>query len=136
MEQEFGHAPVPDQQTKADPRQKSSAPKFNRDEGRQARRTGVRTTVMKSQIASLRAAAESPQAFKAALEDAGYMLARGDTGYILIDEHGSVYSLAGLLKTKLARVNDFMAPIDLAALPAVDDAKNRHYQLGPRKRAP
>ena len=137
MEQEFGHAPVPDQRT-ADPtpRPKPSAPKFNRDEGRQAKRTGVRITVMKSQVAALRAAAESPQAFKALLEDAGYMLARGESGYILIDQHGSVYSLAGLLKTKLDRVNEFMAPISLDGLPTVDDAKNRHYQLGPRKRAP
>jgi hypothetical protein len=136
MEQEFGHAPVPDQRTNADPAPRPFAPKFNRDEGRQARRTGVPITAMKSQVAALKAAAESPQAFKAALEDAGYMLARGDSGYILIDQHGSVYSLAGLLKTKLARVNEFMAPIDLAALPAVGDAKNRQYQIGRRKGAP
>jgi hypothetical protein len=138
MEQEFGHPPVQKKRAKADPAplpseeppsaSDPSAPKFNRDEGRQARRTRVRITAMKNQVAALKAAAESPQAFKAALEDAGYMLARGDSGYILIDEHGSVYSLAGQLKMKLARVNEFMAPLRLEDLPTVDDAKNRQYQ--------
>ena len=58
MEQEFGHPPVQEKRAKADP-----APRFNRDEGRQAKRTGVRITAMKFQVAALKAAAESPQAF-------------------------------------------------------------------------
>jgi hypothetical protein len=89
---------------------------------------------MKTQVAALKAAAESPQAFKAALEDAGYMLAGGDSGYILIDQHGGVYSLAGQLKMKLARVNEFMAPLDPAALPTVDQAKARQYQFNLRQK--
>jgi len=145
MEQEFGHPPVQNKRAKAErappppeaPPSASdpSAPKFNRDESRQAKRTGVGINTMKAQVAALKAAAESPQAFKAALEDAGYMLARGDSGYLLVDEHGSVYSLAGQLKTKLARVNEFMAPLRLEELPTVDDAKNRQYQITRRKDA-
>lgn len=143
MELEFGHPPVQDKRAKARPTARPddapsasypAAPKFNRDEGRQARRTGVRITAMKTQVAALKAAAESPQAFKTALEDVGYILAKGDSGYILIDPYGGVYSLVGQLKMKLARVNEFMAPLDLAALPTADQVKGRQYQLSLRQK--
>lgn len=135
MEQEFGHARVPDKRDKAkavaqpDP----PGPAFNRDEGRQARRTDVRITAMKAKVAALKTAAENPEAFRTALEDAGYLLARGDSGYILVDRCGAVYSLAGQLKQKLARVNEFMAPISLDALPTADEAKDRQFQLNPHR---
>jgi hypothetical protein len=132
LEQEFGHPPVQEKRAKA--HQAGSAPRFNRAEGRQARRTGVLITAFKTQVAALKAAAESPEAFKVALEDAGHILARGNCGYILVDPHGGVYSLAGLLKTKLARVNEFMAPIDPAALPTTDEAKTRQYELSLRQK--
>ncbi len=136
MEQEFGLARVPDKRDKAkavalpdDP----PGPVFNRDEGRQARRTNVRITAIKAKVAALKAAAQNPEAFRTALEDAGYLLAKGDSGYILVDRCGAVYSLAGQLKQKLATVNEFMAPISLDALPTVDEAKDRQFQLNPHR---
>src|SRR5579871_708145 len=91
MEREFGHPPVRGKraQTGSDPK-----PLFNRDEGRQAKRTGVGITTMRANIAALKAAATSPQDFKSALENVRYILAKGDSGYLIVDQHGSVYSLA------------------------------------------
>ena len=136
MEQEFGQAPVPDKRAKDKPvaQPDPPGPAFNRDEGRQARRTDVRITAMKAKVAALKTAAESPEAFRTALENAGYILARGDSGYILVDCFSSVYSLAGQLKQKLARVNEFMAPVSLDSLPTADEAKDRQFQLNPQRK--
>jgi MobA/VirD2-like, nuclease domain len=121
MEQEFGHPPPI---TKAEPQ-----PPFNLDEGRQARRTSVRIASMNSAIAALMASAETPRSFKTALEEAGYILARGECGYVVVDRHGGVYSLYGQLRMKPYKLDEYMAPVGLAGLPDVDEAKERQYEI-------
>lgn len=123
MEQEFGHQPPP--AGPADPE-----PPFNVDECRQARRTRVHLATMKSGITALFASADSPERFITALGGAGYILARGDCGYVIVDRHEGVYSLAGQLRMKPYKVDEYMSPIDPAGLPEVNEAKERQYEIG------
>ena len=107
-------------------------------EEQQPKRTGEALRELKAQLAAMKAAADSPQAFTAAVEKAGYVLASGDRGYTVVDENGGAYNLARQLKLKLAEVNEFMAPIDLKTLPSVDEAKalQRDRALNAQKPAP
>ena len=107
-------------------------------EEQQPKRTGEALRALKAQLAAMKAAADSPQAFTAAVEKAGYVLASGDRGYTVVDENGGAYNLARQLKLKLAEVNEFMAPIDLKTLPSVDEAKalQRDRALNAEKPAP
>jgi len=107
-------------------------------EEQQPKRTGEALRALKAQLAAMKAAADSPQAFTAAVEKAGYVLASGDRGYTVVDENGGAYNLARQLKLKLAEVNEFMAPIDLKTLPSVDEAKalQRERALNAEKPAP
>ena len=77
---------------------------------------------LKEELAAMKASADGPKAFKAAVEQAGFIIASGDRGYTLVDEKGEVYNLARQLKLKLAEVNEYMAPVPLASLPTVDQA--------------
>jgi PAS domain-containing protein len=92
-------------------------------EDQQPKRTGEALRALKAQLAAMKTDAGSPQEFRAALENAGYVLASGDRGYTVVDENGGAYNLARQLKLKLAEINEFMAPIDLKTLPSVDEAK-------------
>src|ERR1022692_2368389 len=107
-------------------------------EEQQPKRTGEALRELKAQLAAMKADAGSPQAFTAAVEKAGYVLASGDRGYTVVDENGGAYNLARQLKLKLAEVNEFMAPIDLKTLPSVDEAKalQRQRALNAEKAAP
>ena len=115
MEAEFGHAPVTENHGNA----------FSRGEERQARRTGVDLAAMKAQITALKDAAESALAFKNAVEDAGYILARGNRAYVLVDAHRGVYGLARQLGMTIAEVKEYMAPVAWQDLPTVNAAKER-----------
>jgi len=71
----------------------------------QAERTGMSFDERREQIAAIRKPCDNVHAFKNALEEAGYVLARGDKwGFVLVDGQGQVFSLskhlAGDLKGK------------------------------------
>jgi hypothetical protein len=126
MELEFGHEFVPGKHAKRDRKRQPEFPKadFGHDERLQSERTGLTPAARKEQITALQAAADSGQAFKAALEDAGYILAKGHRGYVIVDQAGGHYNLARQLdgmKTKELRA--FMAGVDLDQLPTIEEAK-------------
>ncbi len=86
---------------------------------------------------AIRKPCDDAHAFNNALQDAGYILAKGDTrGFVLVDSAGEVFSLskhlAGDLKGKAYK--DFMAPIDKATLPTIKESKAIHEQR--QKEAP
>lgn len=78
---------------------------------------------LKETLTALKASADGPQSFKAAIEEAGFVLANGDRGYTLVDENGDFYNLARQLKVKLAEVNGYLAPVPLTSLPTVEQAQ-------------
>jgi hypothetical protein len=130
MAKEFGMEIVPGKHAKRDRKKQPEFPRaeMDRDEAQQAKRTGKDLKAMKAQLAALKAGSDTPQAFKAALEDAGFVLANGDRGYTVVDDKGAAYNLARQLKLKTAEVNEFMAPVPLAGLPSVEDAQARQAE--------
>jgi Relaxase/Mobilisation nuclease domain len=125
--EEMGWEIVPGKHTKRDREQQPEFPRADttQAEEQQAKRLGVTTEERKAEITALRQASDSAEAFKAALEHAGYVLAKGDQrGFVLVDESGEVFSLSKFVTDiKGKEYKAFMASIDREALPTVDDAK-------------
>ena len=126
LEREFGHEHVPGKHAKRD---RAKQPEFPRAdvshaEHQQAERSGLSTQDRRAQFAALKSSCDSGMAFKVAVEDAGYVLARGDSkDFVLVGPEGSVYSLSRELKMKAAEVRAFMAVVDRDILPTASEAK-------------
>lgn len=126
LELTFGHEPVPGKHAKRDRSKQPDFPRaeVNHGEWQQAERSGISVADRRAQIAALKVASDNGAAFKAALEDAGYVLAQGDKrDFVLVTAEGSVLSLSRELKLKAAEVRAFMADVDRAALPTAAEAK-------------
>ncbi|MCM2397755.1 relaxase [Rhizobium sp. S95] len=97
---------------------------FDRKEWFQAKRTGQDPRVIKQLFQQCWASSDSGKAFKQALEQRGYFLARGDRrAVVAVDVHGEVYAVARWANVK---TKDVVARIsDMAMLPSVDDAQSR-----------
>jgi len=126
LEEEFGHEPVPGKHAKRDREKEPEFPsaEANQAEWQQAERTGLDLTARKDQITALRQASDSGQAFKTALEDNGYILAKGDRrDFVIVDEAGSIHSLARQIRDmKAAELRAFMKDIDREKLPTAEEA--------------
>jgi hypothetical protein len=127
MELEFGHEFVPGKHAKRDRRKQPEFPreKLSQDEAQQAERLGMTKQERIVQLAEIRKPCDDGQAFKNALEQAGYILARGDKrGFVLVDQDGEMFSLTRYLpELKGTAFKEFMAPVDPAGLPSVEEAK-------------
>jgi hypothetical protein len=127
MEQEFGHELVPGKHAKRDREAQRDMPRaeVSHDEWQQAERSGMDHRQRKAQVTALFEASDSGPAFKAALEDAGYVLVRGDKrGFVLLDSDGKAHSLPRQLPgVKAADLRAFMVDIDLERLPGVAEAR-------------
>lgn len=87
--------------------------------------TGIDPEEMKAELSALRQRCDSGISFRAALEESGaYVLARGDRrDYVIIDREGDVHSLARRTDLRVAELRRFMADLDPASVPSVDQAK-------------
>jgi len=138
MEMEFGHEAVPGKHAKRD---REKQPEFPRaestyDDHMQAARTKMSLDERQAQVTGIRQTADDAEAFRNALEEAGYLLARGDRrGFVIVDEKGEVFSLSKhVTDLKAKAYKEFMAPIDEAKLPSVDEAKALQKQHAVAKR--
>jgi MobA/VirD2-like, nuclease domain len=125
LELEFGHEVVPGKHAKRDREKQPEFPNagVNHAEWQQAERTGIKPDDRKDQITALQQASDSGQAFKTALEAQGYMLAKGDRGFVLVDQAGEVYSLVRQIRgMKTAALREFMKGIDPESLPTPEEA--------------
>jgi hypothetical protein len=95
----------------------------SRSELRQEERTGIKGKRVKHELTEAFRASDSPDAFRAALEDKGYVLAKGDRrDFVVIDRAGGVHSLARRLDgIKAAELREFMAPIDQNSVPTLGE---------------
>ena len=136
MELEFGHEFVPGKHAKRDRERQPEFPrqKLSQDEDQWQKRTGLSVEDRKAEIAALHAAADSPQAFKAALEEAGYLLAKGDRGYIVVDQRGGHSVLSRNIGLPKKEAEAFMAGVDLHKLPTIEEAKALQKEARARKR--
>lgn len=132
MEQEFGHELVPGKHAKRDREQQPEFPRAEatHDEWQQAERQnpevgGIGHRDRKVQVTTLYEASDTGLAFKAALEDAGYTLARGDRrDFVILDGDGKAHSLGRQLPgVKAKELRAFMAEIDPESLPSVKEAR-------------
>jgi hypothetical protein len=101
-------------------------------EQRAAERGGVSAQEAKTLGAELWNATDSGKALNAALEDHGWMLARGDkmrsdgsAYFMAIDPQGEAHELRRMVPVKAAELYARMADIDAARLPNVSDARDR-----------
>lgn len=125
MEREFGHEFIPGKHAKRDRKRQEEFPrqKLTQDEDQYQKRTGLSKADREKQIAALYAAADNGPALKAALEDAGYILAKGDRGYVVVDQKGGHSVLSRNTGLKKKELEAFMAGVALDKLPTIDDAK-------------
>jgi hypothetical protein len=127
LEQEFGHEHVPGKHAKRDREKQPEFPQAeaNHAEWQQGERTGIDPRAFKEAVTQLHQQCDTGQAFKAALEEKGYLLAKGDRrDYVIVDGHGQVYSLARQIKGVTAKdLRAFMADIDREAIQGVEQAK-------------
>ncbi len=131
MELEFGQDFVPGKHAKRDRELQPEFPreKLSQDEAQQAERLALTKEERIAQIAAIRKSCDDGQAFKNALEEAGYVVAKGDRGFILVDEAGEIFSLSKYspdLKGKAYKA--YMASVNAATLPTVDEAKEIQEQ--------
>jgi hypothetical protein len=94
-------------------------------EQRAAERSGIDPKALKLEITELWRNADNGKAFVAALEERGYMLAKGDRrDFCIIDQAGDSHSLARRIEGAKAKdVRERMADIDRESLPTVAHAR-------------
>ncbi len=82
---------------------------------------------MKAEITALYQAADSGQSFKAAVEEAGYIFAKGDRrDFVIIDKAGDDHSLARRISgAKTAEIRARLSDIDRESLPSVAEAREQ-----------
>ena len=132
LENEFGHEQVPGKHAKRDREKQPEFPRAeaNQAEWQQGERTGIDPAARKDQITALRQASDTAQAFKVALEEQGYILAKGDRrDFVIVDETGSIHSLGRQIRDiKAAELREFMKAVDRETLPTAAQAKDLQQQ--------
>lgn len=94
-------------------------------ENAQEQASGISPEERRAEITAAYEASDSAEAFRAALEQKGYVLARGDRrGLVVVDERGDVHSLSRYVKGHTAKqIKSRLAALEEGHLPSVDEAK-------------
>lgn len=97
----------------------------SRAELRQEERTGITGKEVKADVTAAFAASDTPDAFKSALEERGYTLAKGDRrDFVIVDRAGGIHSLARRIDgMKAAALREFMAPMERDNLLTIEQAR-------------
>lgn len=95
-------------------------------------RTGLSKKDRKAEVTAAWRQSDSPTAFVQALEDRGYVLARGKRPYVLIDIYGEMNALPKLIDDKSVRTKDIRAFLEkdfpVEQLPTVEEAREQAAQ--------
>lgn len=99
-------------------------------ENAQQAKTGVDPDERRAEITACYEHSDSAASFRAALEQKGYLLAKGDKrGFIVVDRFGDVHSLSRYVKGQTAKqIKGKLAPLTPEQLPSVDQAKEQMRQ--------
>lgn len=124
LEAIFGHRAVHGSHAVSDKVGRSPRP-AKEYEHQQAARSGMPLAQVADAITALWNASRDGEDFRRKLEEAGYVLARGDRRvFVVIDRAGEVHSLARRIRgADTAPLRSRLAPLDLDALPSVAEAK-------------
>jgi hypothetical protein len=142
LEQEFGHEHVPGKHAKRDREKQPDMPRaeFNHAEWQQGERAGLDPRERKEAITKLYEQSDSGAALKAALEEQGYLLAKGDRrDFVIVDRDGAIHSLGRQIEgIKAKDLREFMADIDREKLPTPEEARalQSQQQLPPEPAPP
>jgi hypothetical protein len=126
LENEFGHEHVPGKHAKRDREKQPEFPKaeINHAEWQQAERAGVDPHAFKDALTAIYKSCDNGQAFQAALEQHGFVLAKGRRDNVIVDADGQIYSLARQIKGVATKdLRAFMADVDRESIPTVEQAK-------------
>src|SRR5690606_2232145 len=90
-------------------------------------KTGINPEQRRAEITAAYEQADSAAAFRAALEQKGYMLAKGDRrGFVVVDKFGQVHSLSRYVKGHTAKqIKAKLAPVTPEQLQTLDQAKEQ-----------
>lgn len=126
LEREFGHKRVQGAHAEREGVERPERTPSHA-EMQQAERTGLTPQQAREQITAIRQSTDSGKAFAAALEQEGWTIARGDRrDFVVIDPYGETHSLARRIEGMKAKdVRQFMADVDHAALPTVEQARDQ-----------
>jgi len=97
----------------------------SRAELRQEERTGITGKRVKEEVTAAFRTSDGPEAFRAALQECGYTLARGDRrDYVILDEKGGIHSLARRIDgMKAPELREFMAALNPESVPNIEQAR-------------
>jgi hypothetical protein len=134
LEREFGHARVQGAHIEREGDRPARTP--THAEMQQAERSGIDRHEAKAQLTEIWNRTDSGKAFSAAIEEQGWMLARGDRrDFVVVDQAGEVFSLARSIdRAKAKDIRQRMADLDAGNLPTVRQAKK--LQLGRQREHP
>ena len=124
LEREFGHERVQGAHVERDGCERPArTPQLH--EIRQAERSGITPAEAKAELSRLWRSTDTGCAFMAAIEEAGWRLARGDKrDLVALDAAGEVHSLAKRIDgAKAKHVRERLLEIDHATLPSVEQAR-------------
>jgi hypothetical protein len=97
----------------------------SRAELQQQERTGITGKRVKEAVTAAFRASDGPEAFRAALQERGYTLARGDRrDYVILDEKGGIHSLARRIDgIRAAELREFMVALNPESVPNIEQAR-------------
>jgi MobA/VirD2-like, nuclease domain len=124
LEAQFGHPTVRSSQlSRSSEKRRRGRADY---ELRQEDRSGVQTNIITSELTALWNSCSSGQEFRRKLEEAGYILARGDRRvFVVIDHAGNVHSLARRIQgATTADVRNKLKGVWLEGLPSVAEARS------------
>jgi hypothetical protein len=123
LERAFGHAHVQGAHIGREGERPARTP--SHAEMQQAERTGIDPKQAKAQLTEIWNRTDSGKAFAAAIEEQGWMLARGDRrDFVVVDPAGETHSLARRIDGAKAKdIRTRMADVDAASLPSIEQAK-------------
>lgn len=91
------------------------------------KKTGISAEQRREEITSAYTQADSASAFVNALEEKGYVLAKGDSrAFVIVDKFGDVHSLSRYIKgVRAMEIKARLASLNMAALPSVAQAQEQ-----------
>jgi hypothetical protein len=97
----------------------------SRSELRQEERTGIKGKDVRAEVSALYRQSDRARSFVTALDEAGYVLAKGDRrDFVIVDRECGVHSLARRIDgVKATDLREFMAPLNRDSFPTVEQAQ-------------
>jgi len=125
LERRFGHPRVQGAHAERDGAERPDRSP-TRSELEQEEKTGVSRKAVKEDVTACFRSSDAADAFRAAVEDKGYLLAKGDRrDFVVVDQAGGIHSLAKMIDgMRAAQLREFMKSIDRKNLPSAATAQD------------